>query len=94
MDCRGQEMPGLHFHLLESTLFSFLINLRPSKSTLSCRLQPGETYSLWVTNFGEEGGLTSSSWEIWWKGHVQNREEYICFFCQVVIWSVSMPMLI
>lgn len=64
MDGRGQEMPGLHFHFSESMLFSFLTKLRPSRSTLSCGLQPWETYSLWVTNFGEEGDLTHLSWEI------------------------------
>lgn len=73
LGCPGQEMPALHFHLSEWRLFSFLIKLRPSCSALSRGLQPGETHSLWVTNSGEEGGLTCLSWELWWKGHVQRK---------------------
>lgn len=64
MDGWGREMLGLRFHLLESRFFSFLTKLRLSRSTLSCGLQPWETYSLWITNFGEEGDLTPLSWEI------------------------------
>lgn len=89
MGCQGQEMPVLHFHLLQWRLFSFLIKLSLSWSALSPGLQPWETHSLWVTNSGEEGGLTSPSWEVWWKGHVQNREKYICF-----LWQVLTPVLI
>lgn len=77
MGCRGEEMPGLHFDLLERGLFSFLIKLRLSWSNLSCGLQPWETHSLWVTNSGEEGGLTSLSWEMWWKGRAKQGEIYL-----------------
>lgn len=72
-------MPALHFHLSEWRLFSFLIKLRPSCSALSRGLQPGEAHSLWVTNSGEEGGLTCLSWELRWKGHVQKKGEIYLF---------------